>query len=81
MKTLRCKTAGCASKLLWYRKNEILKHRVNQMRLLVFSMYVTYYFILFEFISAKACQHEFKKVLYDRQIISISFLLKWAISS
>ena len=40
------------NKPFWYWKNEIWKDRVNQVQHLAFSMYVTYYFIHFEFILA-----------------------------
>ena len=49
--------------------------------ILVFAMYVTYYFIHFEFISASADQYEFKKVFYSRQIILVSILLRRAITN
>ena len=48
---------------------------------LVLSMYVDYYFFHFEFISAETDQHEFKKVLYVRQISCISLLLKRVIAN
>ena len=47
----------------------------------VFSMFVIYYFIHFEFISVQADQLKFKKVLHIRQIISITFLLKQALKT